>query len=139
MAAALSIALACFCVRIAAAEGAEVYVSDSGYTAQKITHPGSGVEIADGIVDYTGDGTLGVNLPDGIGDRGQNYTWGSIGYGDYMYIGTCYGAWMNTLSSMKTILGHSYEDETMKAALDEMFHGDLYTAEPDGGIPLGSC
>lgn len=137
MAAALSIALACGCVRIAAAEGAEVYVSDSGYTAQKITHPGSGVEIADGIVDYTGDGTLGVNLPDGIGDRGQNYTWGSIGYGDYMYIGTCYGAWMNTLSSMKTVLGHFYEDETMKAALDEMFHGDLYTAEPDGGDSAG--
>lgn len=126
-----------FGVGTAAAQNAAgaVYSSDSGYTALKITHPDSGA--ADGIVDYTGSGTLGVNLPDGAGDRGQNYTWGAVGYGDYMYIGTCYGAWTNTLSSMKTVLGHQYDDEVMTAALNEMFHGELYTAEPDGGDPGG--
>lgn len=85
-----------------AEDAAVVYHSETGYTAEKITHPEKGVKEIDGIVDYTGNGTMGVNL--GIGDRGQNYSWGSIGYGDDMYIGTCYGAWMNTLTFMKTAL-----------------------------------
>ena len=57
----------------------------------------------DGIVDYTGNGTLVANLEDGMGDRGQNYSWGCIGYGDWMYIGTCYGAWTSTLQLIKPI------------------------------------
>lgn len=89
------------------------------------------METTDGIVDYTGNGTLGENIENGVGDRGQNYTWGSIGYGDYMYIGTCYGAWLNTLSSMKNILGHNYDEKVMKEALDEMFHGAFFTGEED--------
>ena len=99
----LCFAMVCPCAGTAAAQApaGAAYTSDSGYTAQKITHPGSGTGTADGIVDYTGNGTLDVNLPDGTGDRGQNYTWGSIGYGDYMYIGTCYGAWMNTLNTTR--------------------------------------
>lgn len=112
-----------------------VYESPSGYTAEKITHPEKDVKEIDGIVDYTGQGTMGVNL--GIGDRGQNYSWGSIGYGDYMYIGTCYGAWMNTLNFMKMALGREFDDDVMKAALDEYYHGELYTAEPDGEDALG--
>lgn len=114
-----------------------VYQSDSGYTAEKITHPENGVETTDGIVDYTGDGTLGENIENGAGDRGQNYTWGSIGYGDYMYIGTCYGAWLNTLSSMKNVLGHNYDDAVMTDALNAIFQGDFYTGEADGGNPMG--
>lgn len=108
------------------------YTSGSGYTATKITHPGNDVGTTDGIVDYTGNGTLGENVENGTGDRGQNYTWGSIGYGDYMYIGTCYGAWLNTLSSMKNILGHNYDENDMTDALDTMFHGAFFTGEEDG-------
>ena len=114
---------------------AAVYHSETGYTAEKITHPEKGVKEIDGIVDYTGNGTMGVGL--GTGDRGQNYSWGSIGYGDYMYIGTCYGAWMNTLTFMKTALGREFDDDVMKAALEEYYHGELYTAEPDGAEALG--
>lgn len=66
-----------------------IYKSDSGYTATKISHPDKDVKTTDGIVDYTGNGTLGVNLENGEGDRGQNYSWASVGYGDYMYIGNC--------------------------------------------------
>lgn len=113
------------------------YHSGSGYLAEKISHPEYGVESADGIVDYTGNGTLGENIENGTGDRGQNYTWGSIGYGDYMYIGTCYGAWLNTLSSMKNILGHNYDEKVMKEALEVMFHGAFYTGEADGQEPFG--
>ena len=90
------------------------------------------IDYADGIVDYTGGGTLGTNLENGKGDRGQNYTWGSIGYGDYMYIGTCYGSWLNTLSSMKNVLGHNYDEEIMMDALETMYHGDFCTGEEDG-------
>lgn len=123
------------CSPAAAAEtaaGPIVYQSGSGYAAEKITHPDSDVGTADGIVNYIGNGKLTENLEHGTGDRGQNYTWGSIGYGDYMYIGTCYDAWLNTLSSMKSILGHQYDDETMKQALEAMFHGAFYTGEEDG-------
>lgn len=72
---------------------AATYDSGTGYIAEKITHPNNGVMTTDGIVDYIGNGKLATNLEDGKGDRGQNYSWASLGYGDYMYIGTCYGAW----------------------------------------------
>ena len=62
-----------------AEKGAAVYHSETGYTAEKITHPEKGVKEIDGIVDYMGNGTMGTGL--GTGDRGQNYSWGSIGYG----------------------------------------------------------
>ncbi len=32
------------------------------------------------------------------GDRGQNYAWSAVGYGDWLYVGTCYAAIGNTLS-----------------------------------------
>ena len=54
-----------------------------------------------------------------------------------MYIGTCYGAWMNTLTFMKTALGREFDDDVMKAALEEYYHGELYTSEPDGAEALG--
>lgn len=114
-----------------------VYDSGTGYKAEKITHPEKDVMTADGIVDYTGNGTMGVNLEDGQGDRGQNYSWGSIGYGDYMYIGTCYGAWTSTLQFMKMSLGRNYDDTVMKEALDTYYHGNMYTGEEDGVDALG--
>lgn len=114
-----------------------VYDSGTGYKAEKITHPEKDVMTADGIVDYTGNGTMGVNLVDGQGDRGQNYSWGSIGYGDYMYIGTCYGAWTSTLQFMKMSLGRNYDDTVMKEALDTYYHGNMYTGEEDGVDALG--
>lgn len=113
------------------------YHCENGYTATKISHPNKAVQTTDGIVDYTGNGTLGVNLENGQGDRGQNYSWGSIGYGDYMYIGTCYGAWLSTLSLMKSSLGREFDDDVMYQALDTFFHGTFYTGEDDGTDPLG--
>lgn len=118
-------------------EGAAIYDSGEGYIAEKITHPDKGVMEADGIVDYTGNGTMDVNLENGEGDRGQNYSWGSIGYGDYMYIGTCYGAWTTTLQFMKANLGHNYDDAVMEEALNTYYHGHMYTGEEDGVDSLG--
>ena len=135
-----SIVLALSCTTEAFAETDDtpvIYDSGTGYIAQKITHPHADVMETDGIVDYTGNGTLGVNLENGKGDRGQNYSWGSIGYGDYMYIGTCYGAWTTTLQFMKTALGRNYDDSVMKKALDTYYHGHMYTGEEDGVDALG--
>lgn len=136
----LSVFLAALCAVNAFAQEERkpvIYDSGTGYSAEKISHPEKDVMTTDGIVDYAGNGTLEVNLENGKGDRGQNYSWGSIGYGDYMYIGTCYGAWTSTLQFMKMNLGHNYDDAVMKEALDTYFHGHMYTGEEDGAEALG--
>lgn len=136
----LSIFMAAACTaNVSAAErqGYVVYDSGTGYIAEKISHPDKDVMTTDGIVDYTGNGTLAANLEDGMGDRRQNYSWGSIGYGDWMYIGTCYGAWTSTLQLMKAYLGRNFDDTVMQEALDTYYHGHMYTAEEDGAESLG--
>lgn len=116
---------------------AATYDSGTGYIAEKITHPNNGVMTTDGIVDYIGNGKLATNLEDGKGDRGQNYSWASLGYGDYMYIGTCYGAWTSTLQLMKNSLGRDFDDTVMTEALETYYHGNMYTGEEDGVDALG--
>ncbi len=54
-------------------------------------------------MDYLGDGAVDVVTdPEAegynAGDRGQNYAWAAVGYGDWIYVGTCYAAIGNTLS-----------------------------------------
>lgn len=135
-----SVWMAAACMVNVSAEGKQPFVtydSGTGYIAEKITHPERDVMTTDGIVDYTGNGTLAANLEDGAGDRGQNYSWGSIGYGDCMYIGTCYGAWTSTLQFMKASLGRDFDDAVMQEALDTYYHGHMYTAEEDGVDALG--
>lgn len=113
------------------------YAPDTEYIYKKITHQEKDVMTTDGIVDYIGNGKMAENLENGQGDRGQNYTWGSIGYGDYMYIGTCYGAWMTTLNLMKNMFGHNYDPAVMKEALDTYYREHMYTGEADGVDALG--
>ena len=73
------------------------YTYDAGdYTFGKISHPNSAPGQPDGLVDYTGNGTVAVtgtaDGADGQGDRGQSYAWAAMAYGDYVYVGTCYAA-----------------------------------------------
>lgn len=114
------------------------YSPYSMYYADKITHPEAGTMTNDGIVDYLGNGVL-TDTPteDSKGDRAQSYSWSAIGYGDYMYIGTCAGAMTQTLSFMGSVLGHNFDQETMTATLDAMFNGSFYSREEDGGDPKG--
>ncbi len=136
----LTVFMATACAMTAFAQESQypvVYKSGNGYVAEKITHPENDVMKVDGIVDYIGNGALATNLENGLGDRGQNYSWGSIGYGDYMYIGTCYGAWTSTLQLMKRSLGHDFDDAVMQEALETYYHGEMYTGEPDGVDALG--
>ena len=115
------------------------FISDDGtYLAEKISHPQSGVKTNDGIVDYIGNGSL-TDTPTETskGDRAQSYSWSAIGYGDYMYIGTCANAMTQTLNFMGSVLGNSFDDKVMKAALNAMFNGHFFIEEEDGVDPKG--
>lgn len=117
--------------------------SKNGYSFEKLSHPEKDVKVADGIVDYLGDGAVGVVTdPDSdaynAGDRGQNYAWSAIGYGDWLYVGTCYAAMGNTLSLMKSTLGDQYDEEVLKATFNAMFNGTFFANnEEDGGRANG--
>ncbi|MBR3752436.1 MAG: S-layer homology domain-containing protein [Ruminiclostridium sp.] len=109
-----------------------------GFSATKITHPEKDVGRGnvDGIVDYLGNGSITAK-DQGQGDRGQSYSWAAIGYGDYIYVSTCYGAATSTITLMGGPLGNSFDQESMNKMLDTLYNGDFYTGEPDGGNPGG--
>ena len=114
------------------------YTYDAGdYTFGKISHPNSAPGQPDGLVDYTGNGTVAVtgtaDGADGQGDRGQSYAWAAMAYGDYIYVGTCYAAMGNTLSAMDTVMGHKFDEETMRAELNAIFNGTFFYGQEDGG------
>lgn len=101
----------------AAEKGAD-YTSPFGeYTAQKISHPDAGVGEVDGIIEYD----------NGENDRGQNYSWSAVGYGDYMYVGTCYAAIYSTVKIMAQQAGTDIE--VFKAGLNALYNGTLYLGD----------
>ena len=110
-------------VLCASAETAPLtYVGENGYTATKISHPESGVGEVDGLIEFNGEN-----------DRGQNYSWSSVGYGDYVYVGTCFGAIYQTLRIIAMEKGMDFAQ--LKLIIDCMFNGNLYTGdEGDTGI-----
>lgn len=109
---------------------------DGTLTFEKITHPDKPVAEADGIVDYVGNGV--VSAEDlGQGARGQSYSWCAAGRGDYVYIGTCYGAATNTLDLMSNVLGGNFDQETLVATLNVLYNGTFFTGEEDGANPGG--
>ena len=118
------------------------YYNKNGYTFEKLSHPEKDVKVADGIVDYLGDGAVDVVTdPEAegynAGDRGQNYAWAAVGYGDWIYVGTCYAAIGNTLSLMKSSLGGEFDDKVLKATFDALYNGTFFLEEADGGKPKG--
>lgn len=119
--------------------GISTFTSPDGtYFAEKISHSESGTKTNDGIVDYLGNGSL-TDTPteDSKGDRAQSYSWSAVGYGDYMYIGTCANAMTQTLSFMGSVLGNKFDSEIMKAGLNAMFNGHFFIEEEDGVDPKG--
>ena len=118
------------------------YYNKNGYTVEKLSHPEKDVKTADGVVDYLGDGAVDVVTdPEAegynAGDRGQNYAWAAVGYGDWIYVGTCYAAIGNTLSLMKSSLGDEFDDRVLKATFDALYNGTFFLEEADGGKPKG--
>ena len=118
------------------------YYNKNGYTFEKLSHPEKDVKTADGVVDYLGDGAVDVVTdPEAegynAGDRGQNYAWAAVGYGDWIYVGTCYAAIGNTLSLMKSSLGDEFDDRVLKATFDALYNCTFFLEEADGGKPKG--
>ena len=119
--------------------------TNNGFELSKISHPDkpantrkAKVKWADGLLDYVGDGALGVPGVDagaeGQGDRGQSYSWGSIAYGDWMYVSTLYSAMFSTLQ-LAPAVGHSFDPAILEKMSDVLYRGDFFTGEVDDGDP----
>lgn len=104
-------------------ESSNTAVLGAGYTATKISHPNAGLGEDDGIVNVLNGESID-DLTQGLPERGQNYSWASAGYGDWMYVGTCYSAMGSTLKYMANTMGAKYA--SIKAALDVAFNGELF-------------
>ncbi len=113
------------------------YGRTTGYKFEKISHPTKPTKQADGIVDYIGNGAVGVVTDESdpyynAGDRGQSYSWSAQGYGDWMYVGTCYAAMGNTLTLMQGVLGDKFDKDVMEKTLKAMFNGTFFWGQEDG-------
>ena len=60
-----------------------VYTAGNGMAFQKVSHPENGLETADGVVDYIGDGAISAK-DQGQGDRGQSYSYAAESAGDWV-------------------------------------------------------
>lgn len=110
--------------------------NDNGMTFEKVSHADQGLSQADGVVDYTGDGTIapytaGLSTT-GNGDRGQSYSYAAASSGDWVYIGTMYGGLgvQAILNRNMTSLGLTSKQAT--ALIQTMYAGNMYLGEPDG-------
>ena len=117
-----------------------VTYSKGDYTFGKISHPDKAQATTDGLVDYLGGGKVGVTGQDqgatGQGDQGQSYSWAAVGYGDWMYVGTCYAASGSTIQLMGSALGSKLDKEVMAAALKTLYNGTFfYGHEKEDGTP----
>ena len=117
-----------------------VTYSRGDYTFGKISHPDKAQATTDGLVDYLGGGKVGVTGQNqgatGQGDQGQSYSWAAVGYGDWMYVGTCYAASGSTIQLMGSALGSKLDKEVMSAALKTLYNGTFfYGHEKEDGTP----
>ena len=115
--------------------------NDNGMTFEKVSHADQGLSQADGVVDYTGDGTIapytaGLSTT-GNGDRGQSYSYAAASSGDWVYIGTMYGGLgvQAILNRDMTSLGLTSKQAT--ALIQTMYAGNMYLGEPDGNSAGG--
>ena len=141
---ALTLAFSCTSAVSATGNNSEftpsVNYSKGDYTFGKISHPDKAQATTDGLVDYLGGGKVGVTGQDqgatGQGDQGQSYSWAAVGYGDWMYVGTCYAASGSTIQLMGSALGSKLDKEVMSAALKTLYNGTFfYGHEKEDGTP----
>ena len=141
---ALTLAFSCTSAVSATGNNSEftpsVTYSKGDYTFGKISHPDKAQATTDGLVDYLGGGKVGVTGQvqgaTGQGDQGQSYSWAAVGYGDWMYVGTCYAASGSTIQLMGSALGSKLDKEVMSAALKTLYNGTFfYGHEKEDGTP----
>lgn len=126
------------------ANRATAFYEGAGSQFVKISHPEkptstSTVNRSDGLLDYLGNGRVGVpgvdEGADGQGDRGQSYCWSAQSYGDWMYLVTQFNPLMSTIDLMDSGLGYENDAEFTKALLNTMYRGEMFLSEEDGGNP----
>lgn len=117
----LAIVIVCGTLTVFADSGkAPIAVSPSGtYQAEKISHKDAGLREVDGLIEYDS----------GENDRGQSYSWSAVGYGDYVYVGTCYAAIWQTLKIMSRTFGISVD--AIKTVMNTAFNGTLYLGDTE--------
>lgn len=103
-----------------------------GYTATKLSHPTKGEGEVDGIVDYIGNGAVEFNPETAQGERGQSYSWSSVAYGDWVYIGTNYASMISTVNLAGAKLDYEYDADKLESMLNAMYNGNFYTSQEDG-------
>lgn len=123
----------------AAEPGMHHSYSSNGYTFEKVSHGAFGTETPDGVVDYLGgkviapyDGTTRVNN----GDAAQSYSYCALAYGDWVYMGTMYGA-LSAYGQIKNAMSN-VGDEVVAAVIDAMYNGMLCKGQEDDGYYAGS-
>ena len=95
------------------------YSPTTDYSAQKISHPGTGVGVGDGVVDKA----------DGQPNEGLSYAWSAVGYGDYVYVGLLDSAIYTTVLMMGQTMG--FTTEQVGAFMDVLWNGEIFSG------PLG--
>ena len=113
---------------------------NNGYKFEKVSHAKSGTETKDGIVDYTGTMQIRENT-DGLSDYAdsvQSYTYCATSYGDWVYMGTMYGALSAYTQVERAAISMGASKEVASAVVDAMFNGKLNKGKEDDGIPVGS-
>lgn len=94
------------------------------YSVTKLSHPDQPVMTSDGIVDFNGEP-----------DRAQSYSWSAVGYGDDMYVGTCYAAVYTTIRMLGRQLG--MDIKVVDAALNAAYNGTLFVDPADPFVNRG--
>ena len=108
---------------------------DGNYVFEKVSHRNSGTETKDGIVDYTSplqikENTSGTSED---GDSVQSYTYCAATSGDWVYMGTMYGALSAYTQVERSVTQFGASAEVAKAVVDVMFNGKLNKGKEDDG------
>lgn len=97
------------------------YTCDNYDTATKLSNPSLGSGEVDGIV----------------GDRGQSYSWSAVGYGKYMYIGTCFGTIFQAINIIAR--EKNMDNSQVQDLLNALFNGTLYAGDPGQAETENRC
>lgn len=118
--------------------------SQNGFTFEKVSHASTGTEEKDGIVDYLGNHVIAA-YEDGVsalgnGDSVQSYSYCAVPYGDWIYMGTMYGA-LSAYTQIKRAIessGVDVPEGVSEAVIDAMYNGKLNKGQEDDGYYAGS-
>ena len=144
----LALALCCLLALscAAAAEAPELNIryrySNAGYTFEKVSHASSPTETADGVVDYLGNHQIRA-YTDGVSETGnadaiQSYSYCAVACGDWVYMGTMYGALSAYTQVQNSLTGMGVSSEIASAIIDAMFNGKLNRGREKDGYYAGS-